>query len=381
MTQLDTTISPVDFRGSAYLEYDANQAIDTDFIQEIKDTFVICNDIQEELIGLSDTRFVADGNTTYLERVSTERYYFPEDGLAFSQYSSVLGIPFALAKKNPPALNEQLFQTHTGLKTQRGEKEVLIKWHYNPTTQHNELCAVLRGTFQTIRNEFIFDTISDAMGGHIIVDRSMTNIDPYGQCYIRLLSPNFLPTSNDDKIFLAYDIQFSECADTGVTIGLGLWRQVCSNGLAVPSMEGQEAYRHPYKGLDQTVPAYVLSRLLKEVVGNDAIGKRLAQRRDELMLEQMDLQTSLERLSYNGTPGAWINALEEKVAQDDTKSQWDLLNDLTQEAQNITNLRRRRGIERCIGKTFGFTLAYDTPTKRKKTEDTTPTLLTKSDSE
>jgi hypothetical protein len=165
---------------------------------------------------------------------------------------------------------------------------------------------------------------------------------------------------------MAYDLQFSECADTGIVLGLGLWRQICSNGLAIPSEEGAEAYKHPYKGLDPTVPAYVFSRLLKEVVANDAIGKRLATRRDELMLEQMDLQTSLERLAYNGGSNAFIKQVEEKVKQDDASSQWDLLNHLTQEAQSIQNPRRRRATEKCVGLTFGFTLAYDSPHKRKR---------------
>ena len=376
--KLQSVILPADFRSATYLEHDDTQLPDTDFITEVRDSFKLCDDIQEELIALSETRFVADGDARCLD-LGGDKFYFPETGLAFPQYSTILGIPFALAKKNPGHLNEELFQTHTALKTQKADKDILVKYHYNPLTQHNELCAVLRGTYQTIKNSFIFDSVLDALGGHVSVDRLITSIDPYGQCYMRLLSPNFLPSSNDDKLFLAYDLQFSECADTGVSLGLGLWRQICSNGLAIPSLEGAEAYKHPYKGLDPTVPAYVLSRLLKEVIENDAIGKRLATRRDELMVEQMDLQTSLERLSYNGAPGSWLNSLEEKIAQDDTKSQWDLLNNFTQEAQSITNPRRRRSIEKCVGMTFGFTLAYDTPTKRKKKDDTEveATLLVK----
>lgn len=364
---IDTTtvIPPVNFRGSSYLQYDDTQAIDTGFIQEVRDSFKLCEEIAEETIGLTDLKFEAGENVNYL-RIGEDAYAFPENGLAFAQYCSMLGVPAALAKKNPGELNEQLFAAHTELRTQRGEKETIVKYRYNPNTQKNELLAVLKGNYQTIKNSLIFESAMDALGGHVVVDRNMTNIDPFGQCYVRFLSPNFLPTSNDDKIFVAYDLQFSECADTGVVLGLGLWRQICSNGLAVPSLEGAEAYKHPYRGLDPTVPAYVLSRLLNEVLSNDAVGKRLAQRRDDLMLEQMDLQTSLERLAYHGTPNAFIAHIEETVPQDDSKSQWDLLNDLTQEAQNLPNLRRRRNLERSIGQTFGFTLAYDSPHKRRR---------------
>jgi len=361
-------LPPINFEGATYLEYDDAQAVDSDFIQEVRDSFKACEDIQEELVGLSDLRCVFEDNTYHLD-ILGDKYHFPENGLAFTQYCAALGIPGAFARKNPGADNIQLFSTHTALKTQVAEKEILLKYHYNASTQKNELCAVLKGTFQTIKNSTIFEGLVDALGGHVVVDRNMCNIDPYGANYLRLLSPNFLPTSDEDKIFLAYDLQFSECADTGVVLGLGLWRKICSNGLAVPSMDGKEAYKHPYRGLDPTVPAYIFSRLLKEVVTNDAIGKRLATRRDELMLEQMDLQTSLERLAYNGTPNAFIAMIEEKVAQDVTRSQWNLLNDLTQEAQAIPNLRRRRAIEKCIGQTFGFTLAYDSPHSRKKKKE------------
>lgn len=365
---VDTTISPIDFQVASYLKFDDTQTSDTDFIQEVRDSFKLCDDITEELVGLSDITCGHENNAYYLD-ICGDRYIFPENGLAFSQYCKLLGIPDALTKKNPASLNLILFSTHTELKTQIAEKDVLLKYHYNPNTQTNELCAVLRGNFQTITNSMIFESFVDALGGHIVVDRNMLHVDPYGQNYMRFLSPNFLPTSDDDKIYMAYDLQFSECADSGVILGLGLWRKVCSNGLAIPSLDGKEAYRHAYRGLDPTVPAYIFSRLLKEVVSNDSIGKRLATRRDELMLEQMDLQTSLERMAYNGTPNAFISHIEEKVPQDSTLTQWDLLNSLTQEAQYITNLRRRRSIEKCIGQTFGFTLAYDSPHTRRKNKE------------
>ncbi len=375
--RLDTTIHPIDFRASNYLEHDDAQVIDTDFLTEARDILKMCDDIAEETVGLSTTKFVSDGNTNYLD-ILGDKFYFPETGLAFSQYAKLLGIPSALARKNPGPLNEQLFSTHTVLKTQKAEKDLLLKYRYNATTKTNELCAVLRGTYQTVRNSQIFEGFVESLGGQVAIDRSMTTIDPFGQCYIRFLSPNFLPTSNNDKIFMAYDLQFSECADTGLILGLGLWRQVCSNGLAIPSMEGGEAYKHPYRGLDPSVPAYVFSRLLKEVVSNDAIGKRLANRRDELMLEQMDLQTSLERLAYNGGSNAFISHIEEKIKQDDTRSQWDLLNDLTQEAQAVPNPRRRRTTEKCVGLTFGFTLAYDSPHKKGRGKHKSELLETES---
>ena len=354
----------INFEGSKYLEYDTTQSADAEFIQEVRDSLKLCEDIQEELVGLSDLKCNFEENSYSLD-ICGDKYLFPENGLAFTQYCTMLGIPGSLARKNPGSLNEQLFATHTSLKTQIAEKEILLKYHYNATTQKNELCAVLKGGYQTIKNTIIFEGLVDALGGHVVVDRNMCNVDPYGANYLRLLSPNFLPTTDEDKIFMAYDLQFSECNDAGVTLGLGLWRQVCSNGLAIPSMDGKEAYKHSYRGLDPTVPAYIFSRLLSEVVNNDAIGKRLASRRDELMLEQMDLQTTLERLAYNGTPNAFISGVEEKIAQDITRTQWNLLNDLTQEAQSVPNMRRRRALEKCIGQTFGFTLEYDSPHSRK----------------
>jgi hypothetical protein len=259
-----------------------------------------------------------------------------------------------------------MFDMHTQLKTTSKEQEVLLKWIYNTTTKDNELMAFLPGKFQTVSSLQLFEDILATLGGTMQVDPRITQIDPYGMSYMRVISPHFLPGDEVDKLFLAYDFSFAECVDCGVTLGLGLWRQVCSNGLAVPAMDGQEAFKHPYRGLDPDVPAFIFSRLLEQVLKNDQVGQRLQERSLALQNEQMDKQTTMERLAYHRASPGFIKQMEEQIIQDDARTQWDLLNDLTQAAQGTLIPQARRKTERAVGLTFDFSLNFDMAKTRKK---------------
>ena len=363
--RVDVTIFPADFTRTPYLLNDTAQTADVDFIAEARDTFKLCDDILEEVIGLSELKFFSVDGCRSLEFLGGQ-FFFPDLGLAFVQFSKMLGIPAKLALTNPDELNEQLFAAQIANKTEDGEKDVIVKYRYNPLTQRDEIVAFLKGSFQTVKNKEIFEGFLEALGGHAVIDQGMTNLDAFGQNYIRFIAPTYLPGSTtDDTHYVCYDVQFSECIDSGVMIGLGLWRSKSKTCVAIPSEESDEAYKHTYKNIDPSAPPFILSRLIKEVTENAAIGQRITSRRDELKKEQMDLQTTLERLAYNGMPASFITLSEDKIRQDDLRTQWDLLIDLTRNAQDIIQPRRRRNIERVIGRTFGVTLAYDATGKKK----------------
>lgn len=361
---------------SAFFKYDEDMAVRSskDFLDESRIRLGKLDLLAEEILPLSDIEVGIENDQYHLEYRGTKAI-FSTESIPFQQYCSTLGIPAAFMRKNPNDLNEIIFKTHARIKTEATEgapREIMLKTRFDEAQNEMMLAAVLNPKYQTVNSLHVLDTVIAALSGDsglLLVDEAFSTVDPWGQSVVRFITPYYLADDENDKVFLAYDLMFSDVVDQPLTIGLVLWRQATSTGLVIASEEGKDAYREPYRGFDPTVPAYIFQRMADQILTSDSIGQYLFDRREALRAATPTRLEIMEKLAYNRCSGSFIKAAEESINYDPTtENALDLLNSLTNLCKTIPSPAGRRRSESIIGRTFSVTMDFDgiRDKKRKK---------------
>lgn len=323
-------------------------------------------EIDTRIIELANLRvidnyhFIADG---------VELYVDPMDDLPLKQLCSLIGMSYGFYRKNPGALNQQIFDTHLrelrsdNTDAEKEDKGARIFRFRRQPDGKNRLLAILPTNHVVMPYVSIIDPLMSALPGDARVRLSNhETVDHDHRLTLRVSFPQFhLEAVQNDPLEMGMFLDLSEDLGTGRDRMTGmLYRLVCENG-AMTTFNDHPYFEFNHRGIRPVDLGAAFSSAVSRF-GNDLefVHQRALESTRAIMTKE-EVEAFLRDLeNHRNVSAGFLRKVRQEITTRSMSeiSRWDVVGQITQQCQSLPHHGRIQH-EFLAGRLLGLNLHTD----------------------